>query len=71
MTREEIFYKKQSEMKDDELIELVQEEISKLCKTGGKSLRMCVPPMITDTDMLLCELVRRYKEKTPIINHQT
>jgi len=61
MTIEE-FEQKQANMSDEELIELAQKEISNLCKTGGKSLHMSVPPKITDTDMLLCELINRYKK---------
>jgi hypothetical protein len=56
------FEAKQAEMSDKELVELVEKEISNLCKTGGRSLKMCVPPLVTDTDMLLCEMVRRFKE---------
>jgi hypothetical protein len=52
----------QSEMSDETLISLVENEISKLCKTGGKSFKMCVPVMPEDTDMLLSELVKRYKK---------
>ena len=63
MTKDEEFRLKQAEMPDKELIELAREEVSKLCKTGGKSLTMCVPPMITDTDMILCEVIRRYESK--------
>lgn len=58
----ELFEEKQQAMSDNELIELVQKEISKLAKKRGKSHTMCVPPMITDTDMLLSEMVRRFKE---------
>lgn len=62
MTKTEEFEKKQSEMPDKELHDLVSEELSKLCKTGGRSLKMCVPPMVTDTDMLISELLRRFKQ---------
>lgn len=62
MTRDEEFKEKQAAMSDKELVELVDRQISELAKTGGKSHRMCVPPMVTDTDMLFCELVRRFKE---------
>lgn len=62
MTKDEQFRLKQSQMPDKELAELARKEVSKLCKTGGKSIRMCVPPMITDTDMVLCELIRRFKQ---------
>jgi len=61
MTTEQ-FEAKQAAMSDKELIDLVEKQISELAKTGGRSHRMCVPPMITDTDMLFCELVRRFKE---------
>lgn len=60
MSREEIFRNKQKDMSDSELSELARKEISKLCETGGRSLIMSVPPMITDTDMLLCEVLRRF-----------
>ena len=59
----EQFEKEQSEMSDDELIVLCQEEISKLCKTGGRSFVMSVPPRIKDTDMLFVELMKRYISK--------
>jgi hypothetical protein len=58
------FEGRQSAMSDKELIELSREEVSKMCKSGGKSFRMCVPPMVTDTDMLLVELIRRYEALT-------
>lgn len=63
MNRTEQFELKQKQMPDNELIDLAEKEVGKLCKTGGKSLIMCVPPSIKDTDMILCELIRRFKEK--------
>jgi hypothetical protein len=63
-TREDVFKQRQAEMSDDELIKLCQSELIKLCKSGGKSLRMCIPPMITDTDMLFQELIDRFVDKT-------
>lgn len=51
----------QAEMQDEVLIKKVEHQISELAKTGGRSHIMCVPPEITDTDMILSELVRRYK----------
>ena len=62
LTKDEMFRNKQKEVPDAELAELAREEISKLCKTGGKSLTMTVPPRVDDTDMLLCELIRRFKK---------
>ena len=63
ITKEQ-FKQKQAEMTDKELHDLVRTELSKLCKTGGKSLTMCVPPMFTDTDMLISELLDRFKRLT-------
>ena len=63
ITKEQ-FKQKQAEMTDKELHDLVRTELSKLCKTGGKSLTMCVPPMFTDTDMLISELLNRFKRLT-------
>lgn len=59
------FEKKQSEMSNSELIELAEKETSKLCKTGGRSFSMSIPVRITDTDMILCELIKRFKESQP------
>lgn len=61
MTKDEQFRLKQKEMSDKELVELARNEVSKLCKTGGRSLTMCVPPMVTDTDMILYEVIRRFE----------
>lgn len=58
---QEAFEKDQRSMSDEKLIELCESEIHKLCKTGGRSITMTVPPQVKDTDMLLCELIRRFK----------
>jgi len=60
-TPDELFRDKQANMNDKELIDLVDKQISELAKTGGRSHRMCVPPMVNDTDMLLSEMLRRFK----------
>jgi hypothetical protein len=57
----EEFEKRRSEMSNEELIERAEKEVSELVRTYGKSHRMCIPPMITDTDMILSELIRRFK----------
>lgn len=67
MTNDEQFKYAQQSMPDDELVDLCDKEISKLCKTGGRSFTMRVPVHVKDTDMLLCELIRRYKIA---INHK-
>lgn len=69
-TAEELFRRKQAEMSDNELAELVSEGLSKLCKSGGQSFTMTVPPRVDDFDMLVCELVRRFKEGGRDFNHK-
>ena len=59
---EKQFESKQAEVSDTDLIETIQTKLSKLCKTGGKSLSMSVPPQVSDIDMAICELIRRYKQ---------
>ena len=66
MTPEQL-KEKQAAMSDNDLIDLVLKQISKLAKTGGASHTMCVPPEITDTDMLLCELVKRFEKSNLVI----
>jgi len=63
MDRTELFEQKQAEMPNEQLYVLVQEQLSKLCKTGGKSLTMSVPPRVDDFDMLVCELLKRFKDE--------
>jgi hypothetical protein len=60
----EEFEKRMAKMSDKELIELAYKQVSELAKTGGRSLRMCVPPMVTDTDMILCEVIKRFERLT-------
>lgn len=57
----EAFELKQSKMSDSELINLCDKEVGELASTYGKSHRMTIPPMVTDTDMLLSELIKRFK----------
>jgi len=66
MTTEQ-FEAEQKSMSDKELIKNVKKQISELAKTGGRSHRMCVPPQVTDTDMLLGELVRRFEKSIEIV----
>lgn len=61
-TKYELFDEAQRKMSDAELVELIQEKLSELCSTGGRSLEMNVPPKPTDFDMLTSELLRRYAE---------
>lgn len=64
MTRDEQFAAKQAAMSDAELAELCEKEVHNLAGSYGKSHHMTIPPNITDTDMLLCELIKRFKKLT-------
>ncbi len=64
MTTEELEFM-QAKMSNKELIELAEKQVSELARTGGRSHKMCVPPEITDTDMLFSELIRRFKLSIP------
>ncbi len=52
-----------SEMSDQELIELADIKLLKLCKTGGGSFTMSVPQDIKDDDVIFVELMRRFEDK--------
>ena len=60
------FEQMQAAMSNEELIELASKQISELAKTGARSFKMTVPPLITDTDMIFCELIKRFKNLTSI-----
>lgn len=52
---------KQAAMSDNELIKIAENQVIELARTGGKSFKMCVPVRVTDTDMILSEIIKRYK----------
>lgn len=58
---EQEFYQKLSEMPDEELVGMAEKYIINTAASGCDSFTMSVPPRITDADMVLCELIRRYK----------
>lgn len=60
MTLEQ-FQQQQAAMSDLELIQRVKKLISDLAGSGGSCHKMTVPPEVTDSDMLLSELVRRFE----------
>jgi hypothetical protein len=62
--KEEKFEQKQAEMSNEELIRLANKEVLELARTGGNSHRMCIPPSIYDTDMILSEVIRRFETLT-------
>ena len=61
MDKTEKFFEDQKSMSDTELYECTRDGLSKLCMSGGSSLTMHVPPRIDDFDMLVSELLRRFK----------
>ena len=63
MTTEQ-FNEKQKNVIDSDLIKELKIELSKLCKTYGKSFKMSIPPQINDTDMLICEIIERFEKLT-------
>lgn len=63
--RDEQFRARQAAMPDKELSEKCRELVSKLCKDPSK-WTMCIPPHIDDSDMILCELIRRFNNLTEI-----
>ena len=60
MTHEELQNKIHT-MSDRKLIEEATIQLDKLCVTGGKSFTMNVPPRVTDTDLILSEVIRRFE----------
>ena len=48
-------------LSDNELCDLAQKALSKLCETGGRSFVMTVPPRLDDTDIILSEIIRRFE----------
>lgn len=60
MTHEK-FQQQLRDISNLELTEKAQSILSKLCSTGGKSFTMTVPPRLDDSDMILSELIERFK----------
>lgn len=60
MTHKE-FKAKLEAIPDLELAEKAQSALRKLCSTGGQSFTMTVPPRLDDTDMILSEVIKRFK----------
>lgn len=58
---------KQAAMSDAELIERISEALPKWCK--GEGWQMSVPPQVGDSDMLVGELLRRYKQRIQPVCH--
>jgi len=56
------FLKKQSEMSDDELINLAEKHVFSIMRNHGRNIEMSVPARVTDMDMILFEVIKRFKE---------
>lgn len=63
MTYTEQFNKQLQSISDYELFIKAQDILGRLCSTGGQSFRMTIPPQTYDTDIVLAELIRRFKDK--------
>lgn len=46
---------------NSKLVEMAKKSLSQLCATSGKSFTMSVPPQLEDTDIILNELIERFK----------
>ncbi len=57
----EEFEAEQRAIPDDRLAEMAQNALSRLCETGGRTITMTVPPRIDDTDMVIAEVIKRFK----------
>jgi hypothetical protein len=57
----EEFEAEQRAIPDDRLAEMAQNALSRLCETGGRSITMTVPPRVDDTDMVIAEVIKRFK----------
>ncbi len=57
------FEKKLDSISNEELIKAAEFTLSQMCKTGGKSFIMTIPPRIDDTDILFSELIKRFKKQ--------
>lgn len=59
-------------LSDAELTDKVAEWANKLCKTGGKAWTLQVPVNFNeDPDMLIVELIKRFKEANDEIKYRT
>ena len=63
----EEFNKRVWTMPDDQLIKLADITLRQLCRTGGSSFTMTVPPRESDCDIVMAELIRRFKELRPSV----
>lgn len=62
MTHEE-FQQRLAAIPDVELADAADAALSGLCKTGANSFTMTVPPRLTDTDIILSEIIKRFRER--------
>lgn len=64
MIPDERFEAKQAAMSDAKLTKLGEKKIHKLARPNKRNYQMCAPPMVTDADMLYCELIKRFRKLT-------
>lgn len=63
MTHEELQHQLES-MPDKELAQIAREHLNELCRTGGRSFIMHVPPRVEDVDLIFAQLIKRFEDKT-------
>ncbi len=52
-----------SNLKDSELTDRCEKWVNKLCESKGKAWTLCIPPDHgRDPDLLITELIKRFKE---------
>lgn len=56
--------KKQAAMSDAELAEKCEKLIFDFDENGEKNWTRSIPPNVNDSDILLCELIRRFRDLT-------
>ncbi len=60
-TRYEEFENKRANVSNEQLIKLAKYHLSQLCKTGGKSFSITVPPQIDDIDIVFTDIINRFE----------
>lgn len=69
-TTEEKLNNELASISDQELYNSCIFILSDICSNGLKNFTMTVPPQVTDSDMLLGELLKRFKEDKKLNKHE-
>lgn len=64
--------KDKCDLSNEELTTMCRQWVSKLCETGGKAWTLEIPANYNkDPDLLICELIDRFKKNQSIISPST